>query len=98
MRARVCVCECTRRISRNRFTEYLLVSILAIETAKSNVKISQYDTKHDSKLPSIRFQNVKPLHSRVDLSASCPRCLAAAAERPNGGDGECDSSVSLCLF
>lgn len=76
-----------------RFTQYLLVSVIAIETAKSNTKNSQYDTKHDSKVPSIRFQNVKPLHSGVDVSASCPRCLAAAAQKPNGGDGECISTV-----
>lgn len=48
--------------------------------------------------PSIRFKNGVPYHS-VDLSASCPKCLAAAAEKP-GSEGEFrDVSVAyLCLF
>lgn len=91
----VCVCACATSLKQTCFTQYLLVSVIAIETAKSNAKNSQYDTKHDSKVPSIRFQNVKPLHSGVDVSASCPRCLAAAAQKPNGGDGECVSTVSF---
>lgn len=37
------------------------------------------------------------MHSNVDLSASCPRCLAAAAEMPGGSDGElCRSRKIAC--
>lgn len=46
--------------------------------------------------PSIRFKNGVPYHS-VDLSASCPRCLAAAAEKP-GSEGEFDITKNDCLF
>lgn len=44
--------------------------------------------------PSIRFKNGVPYHS-VDLSASCPRCLAAAAEKP-GSEGEFIEDMSQC--
>lgn len=58
-------------------------SVLVADTAKSN----QNDIR-SSKEPSIRFKYGIPMHSVVDLSASCPRCLAAAAEKPGGSDGE----------
>lgn len=53
-------------------------SVAAAKKAKENFTSSD---------PSVRFKNGVPHHS-VDLSASCPRCLAAAAEKPNGSDGE----------
>lgn len=53
-------------------------------------KQSHQNEIRSSKVPSIRFKNGIPLHSDVDLSASCPRCLAAAAEKPGGDDGEFD--------
>lgn len=31
-----------------------------------------------------------PEHSIIDLTASCPRCLAKAASKPNGSEGECE--------
>jgi len=34
-----------------------------------------------------------PEHSLIDLTASCPRCLAKAASKPNGSEGECE-----CVF
>lgn len=58
------------------------------DIAKS--KQSNQNEIQSSKEPSIRFKNGIPMHSDVDLSASCPRCLAAAAEKPNGSDGELD--------
>lgn len=61
---------------------------LVADTAKRNQINDQSNTLRGSKEPSIRFKHIKPLHSDVDLSASCPRCLAAAAEKPNGSDGE----------
>lgn len=50
-------------------------------SAKSNKNLTSIE-------PSVRFKNGVPLHSNVDLTASCPRCLAAAAEKPGGSDGE----------
>lgn len=70
--------------------QYFLIYVLASGTTKSIETNTQRNRKYDSKVPSIRFQNINPLHSNVDLSASCPRCLAAAANKPNGGDGEFD--------
>lgn len=72
---------------------FLLVSfsILVADIAKS--KQSNQNEIRCSKEPSIRFKNGITMHSDVDLSASCPRCLAAAAEKPNGSDGEFDSDV-----
>ncbi|XP_037953200.1 TRPL translocation defect protein 14-like [Teleopsis dalmanni] len=32
---------------------------------------------------------VAPEHSLIDSTASCPRCLANAASKPNGSEGEC---------
>lgn len=29
-----------------------------------------------------------PEHSLIDMTASCPRCLANAASKPNGSEGE----------
>lgn len=58
-------------------------SVLVADIAKSS-----HNEIRSSKEPSIRFKNGIPMHSDVDLSASCPRCLAAAAEKPNGSDGE----------
>lgn len=66
------------------FPTYGFFSIVA-HSAKSKNHINENLT---SKEPSIRFKNGIPLHSNVDLSASCPRCLAAAAEKPGGSDGE----------
>lgn len=60
-------------------------------------KQSHQNEIRSSKVPSIRFKNGIPLHSDVDLNASCPRCLAAAAEKPGGGDGEFDP-LSACIF
>lgn len=56
----------------------LFFFVAAAKNAKENFTSSE---------PSVRFKNGVPHHS-VDLSASCPRCLAAAAEKPNGSDGE----------
>lgn len=42
----------------------------------------------NSNIRSIRFNNGVPHHSDIDLNASCPKCLAAAADKPNGSDGE----------
>ena len=43
-------------------------------------------------MPSVfkhqRFPFGSPEHSVIDLTASCPRCLAAAADRPDGSEGE----------
>lgn len=68
------------------FPNFLFFSILflfhfvaAAKNDKANFTSSE---------PSVRFKNGVPHHS-VDLSASCPRCLATAAEKPNGSDGEC---------
>ncbi|KAL5287524.1 unc-132 family protein [Megaselia abdita] len=33
-----------------------------------------------------QFPFTAPEHSVIDLTASCPRCVAAAAEKPNGGE------------
>lgn len=61
---------------------WYLFRFLVADSAKSN-----QNEIRSSKQPSIRFKNGIPLHSDVDLTASCPRCLAAAAEKPNS-DGE----------
>lgn len=37
--------------------------------------------------PATRFKDGIPEHS-VDLTVSCPRCLAAAANKPDGSEGE----------
>lgn len=50
----------------------------------------------NSSEPSVRIKNGIPRHI-VDLSASCPRCLAAATEKPNGSDGEYVCCVCACL-
>lgn len=39
------------------------------------------------KEPATRFKDGIPEHS-VDLTLSCPRCLAAAANKPDGSEGE----------
>ena len=45
------------------------------------------DNGKTSKESRIEFKNSVPEHSVVDLTASCPRCIAAAAEKP-GSEGE----------
>lgn len=44
-----------------------------------------------------------PEHSLIDLTASCPRCLADAASKPNGSEGEFTPrvfhmTVVLCVW
>lgn len=36
-----------------------------------------------------------PEHSLIDLTASCPRCLANAASKPNGSEGECVHALKM---
>lgn len=70
------------------FSFYFIYFVAAAKKAKETFTSSE---------PSVRFKSGVPHHS-VDLSASCPRCLAAAAEKPNGSDGECSSVCTWEAF
>lgn len=79
---------CSRHSSP--FLLFILFLLLFFVAAAKNAKVN-----FTSSDPSVRFKNGVPHHS-VDLSASCPRCLAAAAEKPNGSDGEF-THESICV-
>lgn len=69
------------------FCFFFVIFILAGVSQHENKKLTSTE-------PSVHFKyNGVPQHS-VDLTASCPRCLAAAAEKPGGNDGEC---VCTCV-